>query len=417
MRRMHTKLESLTAREREVLGLIGRGMSLPQIARQLHRSQKTVESHRLSLGRKLEASNRVELARIAITAGLAPLTENTPGHDDQLLSLRDSVAENTPAWRAIRTIDTSLTAATGQHYLRELPRLLSEQLHLRCGFVSQFTNTEDQPLQAVVLAWEGDHPHEWHHVALDKSPCAQAMRDGFVRFNDGVRERFPGTRLLEQTEAKGYIGVRLNGIRNRPVGIIGLTHDQPLDGGGQLEDVLRICASRAGAELERAHMDEKFLQLNQNLERRVRQRTAQLERQNRRLLETQRRLADSERKFRTLVETMSEGLAVMDADGVMTYVNPYFCELLGLRESEVLGHPPTEFIAYAEEAAWFAARDFERRQGTHGSYTVHLRHANGAVIACRVAPRSLYDDDNQYIGSFGVVSRIRTRQGSSQARE
>lgn len=63
-------LAALTDREFEILRLIGSGKSTAQIAKQLHRSVKTVEWHRVSLGNKLGVANRVELARIAIGAGL-----------------------------------------------------------------------------------------------------------------------------------------------------------------------------------------------------------------------------------------------------------------------------------------------------------------------------------------------------------
>lgn len=60
----------LTAREMEILKLIGLGLSSADIAKRLGRSVKTVEWHRVSLGDKLHVTNRVELARIAIAAGL-----------------------------------------------------------------------------------------------------------------------------------------------------------------------------------------------------------------------------------------------------------------------------------------------------------------------------------------------------------
>lgn len=68
-------LESLTKREIEVLTQIGKGLSTADIAKALHRSVKTVEWHRVSLGNKLGVSNRVELARIAIRAGLCSINE------------------------------------------------------------------------------------------------------------------------------------------------------------------------------------------------------------------------------------------------------------------------------------------------------------------------------------------------------
>lgn len=66
-------LQALTHRELEILTLIGDGLSTADIADRLHRSVKTVEWHRVSLGNKLGVTNRVELARIAIRAGLTML--------------------------------------------------------------------------------------------------------------------------------------------------------------------------------------------------------------------------------------------------------------------------------------------------------------------------------------------------------
>lgn len=69
------KLAELTTREIEILKLIGAGLSTADIAKHLHRSVKTVEWHRVSLGNKLGVTNRVELARIAIAAGLVGLAD------------------------------------------------------------------------------------------------------------------------------------------------------------------------------------------------------------------------------------------------------------------------------------------------------------------------------------------------------
>jgi DNA-binding NarL/FixJ family response regulator len=60
----------LTEREIEVLGLVGRGLSNEDIARQLTISIKTVKSHISSLLRKMEARDRVHLVIAAYDAGL-----------------------------------------------------------------------------------------------------------------------------------------------------------------------------------------------------------------------------------------------------------------------------------------------------------------------------------------------------------
>lgn len=63
-------LAVLTNRELEILALIARGLSTKEIAKSLNRSVKTVESHRTSIGAKLNMDNRVHLAEIARRAGL-----------------------------------------------------------------------------------------------------------------------------------------------------------------------------------------------------------------------------------------------------------------------------------------------------------------------------------------------------------
>ncbi len=59
------ELDQLTAREKDVLRLIARGFAYKQVARKLSISIKTVETHVSSVLRKLQLSNRHELARWA----------------------------------------------------------------------------------------------------------------------------------------------------------------------------------------------------------------------------------------------------------------------------------------------------------------------------------------------------------------
>jgi len=63
------RLESLTAREREVLGLVVAGRANKEIAATLGLSTKTVEVHRAHVMSKMEAESLAELIRVAILAG------------------------------------------------------------------------------------------------------------------------------------------------------------------------------------------------------------------------------------------------------------------------------------------------------------------------------------------------------------
>jgi len=65
-----TRLDELTAREREVLVLIARGKTNKEIGSELGISVRTVESHREALMKKLGLRGTAALTRFAIDAGL-----------------------------------------------------------------------------------------------------------------------------------------------------------------------------------------------------------------------------------------------------------------------------------------------------------------------------------------------------------
>jgi DNA-binding NarL/FixJ family response regulator len=71
-------LESLTAREREVLHHLARGYAYKQIAVRLGISARTVESHVGAVLRKLQLSSRHEVAHWAAARGLIERDEPAP---------------------------------------------------------------------------------------------------------------------------------------------------------------------------------------------------------------------------------------------------------------------------------------------------------------------------------------------------
>jgi DNA-binding NarL/FixJ family response regulator len=66
-----TLLSTLTARETEVLRLIGKSLSRTQIAAELCRSVKTIDGHQDRMMKKLSITARADLMRFAIREGLA----------------------------------------------------------------------------------------------------------------------------------------------------------------------------------------------------------------------------------------------------------------------------------------------------------------------------------------------------------
>ncbi len=68
--RIESDLALLTNRQLEVLRHLAHGESVKEIAKQMHLSQKSVDSHKYRIMNKLGIHDRVELARFAIREGL-----------------------------------------------------------------------------------------------------------------------------------------------------------------------------------------------------------------------------------------------------------------------------------------------------------------------------------------------------------
>ncbi|CAN5715773.1 hypothetical protein BH11PLA1_BH11PLA1_11180 [soil metagenome] len=98
----HGRLAVLTPRELEILRLVAQGLTTANIAKKLFRSRKTIEAHRLALGNKLGVRNRVELARIAMEAGLLNEASAEPAVDPRPREGRTHFSEATPERRTRR---------------------------------------------------------------------------------------------------------------------------------------------------------------------------------------------------------------------------------------------------------------------------------------------------------------------------
>ncbi len=95
-------------------------------------------------------------------------------------------------------------------------------------------------------------------------------------------------------------------------------------------------------------------------------------------------LRNSELRFRSIWERSVDGMRLLDKDGLTRAVNPAFCRLVGLTESELLGRPYTEHYDQGEDAqarlerfrkdyqARSIAEHMERRITLRDGRSVHL---------------------------------------------
>ena len=116
-------------------------------------------------------------------------------------------------------------------------------------------------------------------------------------------------------------------------------------------------------------------------------------------------LRESEEKFRMLVETMNEGLGLIDEKGVWAYVNEGLCNMLGYFPGDLIGRPVIEFM---DEANQTVLKDqmARRRKGEWNPYEVTYTRADGRKINALVSPRPIFGEDQKFSGSFAIITDI-----------
>jgi PAS domain S-box-containing protein len=124
-------------------------------------------------------------------------------------------------------------------------------------------------------------------------------------------------------------------------------------------------------------------------------------------------LRESEGRYRLLVETMNEGMALANQDYVFTYVNERFCEMLGYSRDEMMEHHLMEFLDDDQKELMKDQVD-RRKRGEEERYELAWRAKDGRKICTMISPRGFFDEAGQFTGGLGVVTDITERKRAEE---
>lgn len=131
--------------------------------------------------------------------------------------------------------------------------------------------------------------------SLQGTPCARAAEDSICCYPEAVAQAFPNDLLLNKLNIKAYVGSPLHDSRHKVTGIIVAMYEQPIKNEQFVLTLFEVFSGRIAAEMERLAHEKSLELLNDSLEDKVKQRTAELSDAIANLKQTQEQLIESEK--------------------------------------------------------------------------------------------------------------------------
>ncbi|MBN3942639.1 MAG: PAS domain S-box protein [Nostoc sp.] len=126
-------------------------------------------------------------------------------------------------------------------------------------------------------------------------------------------------------------------------------------------------------------------------------------------------LAESEAKYRQLVENISDLIFSMSVQGLFTYVSPQYKNVLGWEPSDLLGQPFAPLL-HPDDFP-LAQRKIQEMVETKGQrIAIEFRHRqkDGNWCWMRSVASPIFDSDGEIIGLHGAISDISSRKQAEE---
>jgi PAS domain S-box-containing protein len=113
-------------------------------------------------------------------------------------------------------------------------------------------------------------------------------------------------------------------------------------------------------------------------------------------------------RYRVLLDSMNDAFGVIDSEGILTYANHRFSELLDYPLEDMIGKPITSFLD--DENLFILQNNVRMRvEGLSSQYELDWTMRSGKKVHTIVSGTPLFGEDGSHQGSFAVVTDISWR--------
>ena len=155
---------------------------------------------------------------------------------------------------AVMKVATSVSASANEQFFVQLAANMSEALGADAGVIARILPGQPVVVRTIAAVVGGKAAANFDYPIKD-TPCEALLEADMQVISSGVTGNFPCLAAKELLGSEAYVGRRLVGSNDQPMGLLFVAFRDPLKNTDFITSTLQIFATRAAAELERQKAD------------------------------------------------------------------------------------------------------------------------------------------------------------------
>jgi PAS domain S-box-containing protein len=325
-------------------------------------------------------------------------------HSQLYQQAQNELQERQRMEEALRNIALGVSAQTGEMFFQSLVLYLAKALRVDYALVGRLVNGETDYIETIAICADGEIGQNLEYC-LEHTPCYQTINNhvkGVCSYFSEIQKQFPFNTLLVEMEAESYMGIPIYDSPGQVLGILAVIGRQPLHDIKFMSEILQIFSARVASELERTQAETQLRKLNEELENRIAERTAELQQINEDLLVEIVASTQAEKILQqqlTAIEATIDGIAII-RDDKYVYLNKSHVDIFGYETAaELIGkswreiYQPEEIARFEREifpilnqsGCWRGEAIAQRRDGNsfHQEVSLTLTKDGDLICVCR----------------------------------
>lgn len=325
-----------------------------------------------------------------------PAVNGLPEND-----LPPDMSDALQAGALLRLISAGTAAVTGADFFHSLVSTLAQALQVHSAFITECTDASHRRVRTLAFLANNRFEDEFEYD-LNGTACEGVVAGSVCYYSTQVHALFAKEKGVES-----YMGLPIHNSQGEILGHLAISDTNPMPAEMPIhwKEILQIFAARAGAELDRLHAMEALQQAKEELEIRVRERTAELR--------------ASEEAYRDLYEEAPNIYLSTGSDSLIRKANKRAAEIFGYPLPELIGRPIFDLVADHPNGRPKARVLFHRflaGEAIEGE-EVEFQDTNGRRICGSVSIRPIHSETGEVDASRSIIVDITARKLAEEAQE